>query len=212
MTVITISRQSGSEGDKVAHLLCERLGYAYFDKYLMSKLAKEIGWDPDKILDVGEEQHHVKTLSEKIFSSFSSPFGTNAGYHVMRPDEDWEALKVEQVDRLINVAYQHGNVVIVGRGGQVVLADKPDVLHVRVVAPLEKRIQVWMGREDLSYEAARKRVHERDKAHIDFVETFFDCDLNDCSLYDLVVNTNRYSPEVAVRLILQALEEMEKSA
>jgi len=211
MSVITISRQSGSEGDKVAHLLCERLGYAYFNKYLMVKLAQEMGWNSEKVFDESEDQHHAASLLDKILGSFTLPFSLTGGYQSPLPSESLESLKVRQVEQLIISAYEHGNVIIVGRGGQVVLEGKPDVLHVRVVAPLEKRIQTWMAREDLSYEAARKRVHERDKAHIDFVETFFDSDLNDCSLYDLVVNTNRYPPERAVDLILLALKSLEET-
>ena len=167
--------------------------------------------EQEKVFDESEDQHHAASLLDKILGSFTLPFSLTGGYQSPLPSESLESLKVRQVEQLIISAYEHGNVVIVGRGGQVVLAGKPDVLHVRVVAPLEKRIQTWMAREDLSYEAARKRVHERDKAHIDFVETFFDCDLNDCSLYDLVVNTNRYPPERAVDLILLALKSLEET-
>ena len=144
MSVITISRQSGSEGDKVAHLLCERLGYAYFDKYLMVKLAQEMGWNSEKLFDESEDQHHAASLLDKILGSFTLPFSLTGGYQSPLPSESLESLKVRQVEQLIISAYEHGDVVIVGRGGQVILADKADVLHVRVVAPLEKRIQTWI--------------------------------------------------------------------
>ena len=87
-------------------------------------------------------------------------------------------------------------------------SDLPDVLHVRVVAPLEKRIANWQAREKLTYEEAQQKIAERDAAHIDFVETYFDMDLNEPLLYDLVINTGKFSPEEAAEVILEALKKL----
>lgn len=208
MAVITISRQSGSQGNEITRILCERLGYSYFDKALMTQLAKELGWDPDKVEDRSADTHHAKTFLDQILGNIQSPFGSSMATFRRAQYIDWELVNISQVKHLILTAYEHGNVVIVGRGSQVVLAGKPDTLHVRVIAPLEKRIEIWQSRKVLSYEEARRLVRERDKAHKDFVETYFEADLNDCSLYDLVVNTNRITPENAADLIIAGLEKV----
>ena len=208
MAVITISRQSGSQGNEITRILCERLGYGYFDKKMIDDLAEKLGWHPERIIDLSEQTHHAKTFMEQMLSGFQTPFGTVAGSYTRDQYIAREFVNVSQVKHLILSAYEHGNVVIVGRGSQVVLAGKPGVLHVRVVAPLDKRIETWQSRQVLSYEEARRLVRERDKAHKDFVEVYFDADLNDCSLYDLVVNTNQLIPEDAADVIIAALEKI----
>lgn len=209
MAVITISRESGSQGNEITRILCERLGYSYFDKELMAKLAQELGWDSDRIEKGSEQTHHAMTFLDRMLSSFQAPFGSAGASFARAQYTAQETISVAQVKHLILAAYEHGNVVIVGRGSQVVLADKPGVLRVRVVAPLEKRIANWQLREKLSYDDARHLLRERDRAHKDFVETFFDVDLNDSSLYDLVVNTDRMVPDDAADLIIEALEKIQ---
>jgi len=61
--------------------------------------------------------------------------------------------------------------VIVGRGGQVLLADRRDVLHVRVVAPLEHRVVYVALREGLDMDTARARVQAKDRARGRYMQT-----------------------------------------
>ena len=208
MSVITISRQSGSEGNQVTRILCERLGYRHLDKDMMLQLAKELGLDPPMVGGT-EDLQHVKSFWERVISLFQSPFETGREAPSAIVDEERKAMTVGQVKNLILTAYEQGNVVIVGRGSQIVLSEKPDVLHVRVVAPLEKRIKVWQERNGSSYEDAHKKTLERDKAHVDFVKTFFNTDLRDPSLYDVVVNTHKLSPEAAADVIIEALSKIQ---
>ena len=204
MAVITISRQSGSEGNEITRILCERLGYGFFDKKMLAALAKEVGWDPQQVEDLSADLHHVKTLRERIASVIQAPEGPAAG-GLLTYDE---ALTLAQVQHLILEAYNLGNVVIVGRGSQVVLADKADVLHVRVVAPLETRIQKWQTRLALEREDALRVIEEHDKAHVDFVATYFEKDLHDPLLYDLVINTGKLSASDAADVIIEALKKL----
>lgn len=206
MAVITLSRQSGSEGNEITKLLCERLGYQYFDKNLMFQLATQIGMKPSEIADASGENYQAKSWLERAFTNLASPFSDPSSWTLGAQEDARQALSVLQVRKLINAAYEHGNVVIVGRGGQIALADKKDVLRVRIIAPLDTRIRRWQERENLSYEDARAKVRERDQAHTDFVKRFYDEDLNDLTLYDLVINTEKLTPEAAVDLIVQALE------
>ncbi|OQA15163.1 MAG: cytidylate kinase [Chloroflexi bacterium ADurb.Bin360] len=206
MAVITISRQSGSDGDAVTRLLCEQLGYRYFDKKLMAELAKEMGVDPREVVDASADQHQAKGILERIFGNFQTPFGDPGSWTLAARHDAHAALSVERVRGMIEAAYEQGNVVIVGRGGQVALAGKPDVLHVRIVAPFETRVKRWQARAVLTEEEAQRRTRERDQAHIDFVQRFYGADVADPSLYDLVISTGKITPEGAVELIVKALD------
>lgn len=206
MAIVTLSRQSGSEGNEIAQLLCKRLGYRLFDKNLMFQLATESGMRPSEIADASADSHQAKGWLERIFANLPSPFEDPSSWTLGAQEDARKAMSVLQVRKLINAAYEHGNIVIVGRGGQVELADKPNVLHVRVVAPLEIRIKRWQERENLLYDEARARVLERNQAHIDFVKRFYNADVTDPELYDLIISTKKITPEGAVDLIVKAME------
>jgi cytidylate kinase len=96
----------------------------------------------------------------------------------------------------------------VGRGGQVVLADKPGVLHVRIVAPLEERVARLQAREQLTPPQARHWIAERDSASAEYLRVFFHTDVEDPTLYHLVLNTGKFSIERCVAYIGAAAESL----
>lgn len=209
MSVITISRESGSEGNEIAQILCQRLGYRQFDKGMMLQLAKELGPDTPKVADTAENLPIKKSLFDRVWESLQSVLESGHESQQTISIETGKPLTVKQVQELILAAYNYGNMVIIGRGSQIVLANMPNVLHVRVVAPLEKRIRNWQAREGLAYKDTSKKVKERDSAHIAFVKNFFDTDIRDPELYDLLVNTNKLSPQDAADLIITALQHIQ---
>src|SRR2546428_9363058 len=97
---------------------------------------------------------------------------TGGGGVLIRPSASAEARAYQETMRhIITAAATTGHVVVVGRGGQVLLADKRDVLHVRVVAPLEQRVAYVVRREGLDTEAARRRRQAEDQARTHFMHT-----------------------------------------
>lgn len=206
MSVITISRQSGSEGNQIARVLCEELDYSIFEKPLMMQLAAQLNAEG---ADDADQLPKARSLLERILNPFDAALQADHEAQKEISFDENSLPSVDQISALIMAAYHHDNVVIIGRGSQVVLANKPDVLRVRIIAPLEKRIQTWMARDKLTYKDAEKRVRERDKAHVDFVKNFFDADVRNPELYDLVINTDKFSIIDAVELIIQALHNME---
>lgn len=206
MSVITISRQSGSEGNQIARVLCEELDYSIFEKPMMMQLAAQL---KAEATDETDHLPKARSLLERILSPFDAALQTGHEVHKEISFDENSLPSVDQISALIMAAYHHDKVVIVGRGSQVVLANQPDVLHVRIIAPLEKRIQTWMARDKLTYKDAEKKVHERDKSHVDFVKNFFDEDIRDPELYDLVINTGKLSIMDAAELIIQALHHVE---
>ena len=121
-------------------------------------------------------------------------------------------MSVELVQSLIRSAADDGNVVVVGRGGQVILRDRPGVLHVRIGAPLDVRVERVRQAEGLSMDAARELVKRRDKASEDYLTRFYDVDMGDPRLYDLIINTAKMPPTIAADLIIKAVEALEAKA
>jgi cytidylate kinase len=108
--------------------------------------------------------------------------------------------------QVVEAAAETGHAVIVGRGSQIILADRRDVLHVRIVAPLQRRIPYVMRREGLDQNAARARIQIKDHDRQRFIQEEYRCRANDPILYDIVINTGILDLDSAVDLILLALQ------
>jgi CMP/dCMP kinase len=206
MAVITISRQYGSEGDEIAANLCQILGYQSFDKQLMRKVAGEAGLTEGEVVDFTEDQHRVRGFLDRLLGSPPLLMTQSHTWSEVKVIDEAESIPLVQT--IIRAAYKHDNIVIVGRGGQAVLRSEPGVLHVRIEAPLETRIQRVQLREGLTYELAHDVVAQRDRAAADYLKRFYNVDWADSLLYHLIINTGRWGIESASYLIVNAVNQL----
>ena len=204
MAVISISRQVGAGGHEVAELVSKKLGYRFFDRELMRRLGIEGGITKGEVVDLTAERHHTGGASgERMFGVMqANPLAYGAYEASGTGAEDRSA---EMVSKIMLFAYEQGNVVVDGRGSQGVLRDKPGVLHVRLVAPVEQRIEYLKKRDNIGTDEARKRVKEADAAQVDYIRRYFGADINDPTLYHLIINTGKITQAAAVDLIIKAL-------
>ncbi len=113
-------------------------------------------------------------------------------------------------NRVVRAAAARGHVVIIGRASQVILADLRDVLHVRVIAPFEKRVAYVMQREGVDRHTAESRIHRKDHERASYLEQEYHHHLDDAHLYDLVLNTSLLDLESAVDIICFTLQQKAK--
>ncbi len=209
MAVITISRQLESGGDEIAHLVCDKLGYQYFDKKAMAQVGQELGLAANIIQEAANFQPAPKSLLERWFGSTPRLTGGDPSSWTFSARNDaLQELTVANLMDLINAGYKRGNVVIVGRGSMAALQAKPDVLHVRVQAPLELRVKRLQQHEGLSESEAQLRIKERDLSDVDWIRRYFGLDSHDPALFDLIINTSKITPAAATDLIIQALASL----
>jgi cytidylate kinase len=217
MAVITISRQVGSGGTEVATHLCEQLGYAFFNKQLMAEVAVDVGLSACEVVDFTEEDYRARGFFERLFKLGSR---YSVGSEPIRGDSGQVALLtiaqldeprcVEFVRSTLMAAYHRGNVVIVGRGGQAILRDMPDVLHVRLEAPEGTRIRRIMEQENCSFSQAYQLMVDRDRAAQQYLSQYFGIRWDDPMLYHLIINTGKLEPKQAARVIATALKAIEE--
>jgi CMP/dCMP kinase len=232
MSIITISRQVASGGDEVAFQLCQELQYGLFDKHLIVKAAIDAGICEQDIVDYTEDNHQIRGFLDRLFES--APVLPYAG---IWPDDGiaqytFEELRIREecfqlIQNAIRYSDQVGNMVIIGRGGQVLLKDRPGVIHVRIIAPTDLRIQrvkeqLKGNSQDISPDLdhrfeiqARDYVSQRDAASADFLKHYYHVDWADPLLYHLVINTGKLSIPQAVQTIIQFVknkEGLEKAA
>ena len=220
MTVITMSRQFGSYGDDIAKKVCEILDYRYFDKALMLQAATAAGLSEQEIVDYSEDNYKVRNFLNRLFGGPQ----TVAQVSVWKEDQQGnrfhetldlsEASALALIQRAIEYAHEIGNVVIVGRGGQALLQDLADVLHVRIEAPLENRLERVRGQVPPDEgrldqrRSAQDLIQEKDAASADYLQHYYNVRWDDLNLYHIVINTGKMSVEQAADLIVRLAEQI----
>lgn len=187
MTVIAISRKVGSLGGEIADLVAKEFSYQLADGDMIHKLAESC--DPEfKDACALYEREAPKRFWERFFlndPAYASLF---------------ESLNFELAAK--------GNVVILGRGSQIVLGKVPDVLKVRVVAPAEVRAKRVADREGMPMVEAEEFVERFGHQRRALIQQIYHVDLSDWSLYDVVLNTGDLSAKTAAAAIIEIVKHM----
>jgi hypothetical protein len=187
MHVVTVSRQIGSLGDVIAAIVAREMGY------------KLIG--PDQV------RERANTCDPE-YSDACSVYETEKGPGF------WERFFFDTPSYTAlfkSLAYEfasQGNVVIVGRGSQLILKDVPGVFSVRIVSPTKTRVERIAERYGVSKEAASDMVRKHDRDKRALMQSIFEHDLRDWSLYDAILNTEHYAAEGAAEVVVKAAQNM----
>lgn len=214
MTIVTISRLYGTGGNQIGRRVAEILGYSYFDKKVIAEVATEIKLSMDQIVDLSEDTYRMRNFVERLLGLGKKRVRVAR----KRAYPHGERVEVETLDRneslsliqsAILTAYERGNVVIVGRGGQAILKEKPGVLHVRIEAPLRARALTLKEREGLvNYAEAENRLLERDQTAAAYLERFYEIDWSSLAHYHLVINAANWEMEGAAQTIAEAVQHL----
>jgi Cytidylate kinase-like family len=191
---VTISRQSGCDAHLIAETLVRLLQsqappqappWAVFDRNLVEKALAD---------------HHLparlaRFMPEDRVRELDDVVDDLLGLHP--PSWTLVQLTCETISRLVEL----GNVIVVGRGANVIAADVPHALHVRLIGSLERRIDRKCQLEHIDRKEAANLVRLEDLGRERYFKKHFNRSINDPSLYHLVINTDCIEPEAVVRLI-----------
>jgi CMP/dCMP kinase len=220
MTVVTISRQYASGGDEIAARACDLLAYRYFDKRLMAEVAAQAGPPAGEVVDYHEDDYKMLGFLDRLLGrtpprpvkTVSAWTETRHGVKTREVAELDEQAAITLVQAAIRAAYELGKVVIVGRGGQAILKDKPGVLHVRIEAPMEARVKRLRDVAEFTVAAAQEEILDHDKAAADYIKRFYGVNWSDPALYHMVINAGKLDTEKAARLVVAAVACLESGA
>lgn len=215
MAVITISREIGSGGDEVARQVCEVLRYRYFDKHLLVDAAAEVGLTKEQIIDYTEEHYEVKDLLSRLLRRGARPVHRvevrqmdASGREAITEQAIDEVQYVAWIKSAVRAAYDSGDIVIVGRGSQAVLQDRPLVLHVRIVAPMATRLRRLQHQHNIDLDEAQRRIERQDRATAEYLGRFFGVRWDDPLLYHVTINTGKVGIEGATQLIVDGVVQL----
>ena len=185
--IVTISRQPGSLGEKIATKLAEEKGFGYLDRDLLKK----------RLLDQKLPEFLIDKYDEKnpgYWSSFSE-----------KKERYLNNLKMVILDFASN-----GDCVLVGRGAQVLFAGIPGVVKVRIIAPHSISIRQFSEEKGCSEREAEKIIGHINNERKGFYRSFFNAALESHELYDLIINTKYLDVNGAVNVISSLIDVKRK--
>ena len=196
--VVTVSRQTGAGGNAFGESLCAYLEkaqlkgrgpWAVVDKELVDRILEDEAL-PDRLASWSPEDHlaGISFVVEELLGLHRST---------------WKPVQ-ETTETILRLA-EMGNVVLVGRGANVILAHRPEAFHVRLVAALESRVASMAELRGTSRKAARAYVEAEDKARQRFIRRYFQVDVSDPLLYHLVINVDRTPIDEAACIVGDAV-------
>ncbi|MCL4547036.1 MAG: cytidylate kinase-like family protein, partial [Bacteroidetes bacterium] len=97
---------------------------------------------------------------------------------------------LHKTSRTILKLAEYGNVVLVGRGATIITANLERAFHVRLVAPLNYRIEISMRLYDVTAKRAAEFIKEEDEARKNYIWKYFHKNVEDPLLYHAIINTN----------------------
>ncbi len=190
MAILAISREYGSGGREIGRRVAEKLGYQYVDKERLFLEMNEVG---------GRWGHLARELDEVCPTFWERHDWQYRGY-------------VARMEALILVYAAADNTVIIGRGGTVLLKAVPHCLKVRLVAPLEVRLERVMVRESLSLEGAERLIARVDAERACFLKANYGIDWDLEQLYNLTLNTGNLTYDQVIDILLPGLADKDKLA
>ena len=229
MPVITINGPIGAGNIEIGQLLSHRLNVDYVDRMVFAEAAKLTG-SPVGTLIAKEQK--LFGFREKLGSFLQAMLERSAVSGIsgeayfgrgmeMLPAETYEELAgdttrpgqklndkafIEATTSVVKTLADNGNVVIIGRGSNIILRDVPGVMHIGLTASLENCAATVLARENFSEPEAVKYTKDLEEARITFYRKFFKVSPSDSTLYHLMLNMDRLSRDVAADMIINTVD------
>ncbi|MCA9139924.1 MAG: cytidylate kinase-like family protein [Planctomycetales bacterium] len=185
---ITLARETGAGGSELAKMVATRMQWDILDNEIVDYLEQHYG-TPRCVIQQFDEKHQ-NWLSQILTSQISG-----LGF------SEWTY--THRVSKLVLLAASHGNVVIVGRGARFILP-RHHGLSVRVMAPLDFRVDQVIRQQGLSEKEAHQYIVEKDRQRKNYIKEHFHQDTEDPHLYDVVINVDKVTLDAAATMIVDA--------
>lgn len=197
---ITISRETGAGADLVSENLSE----------ILQKLNKDYStpwtvFDKNLIEKVIEDHHLPRKLSryfvEDKLSELKSTVNEMLGIH----PHAW--ILVSKTSNTIMQLAQLGNCIIVGRAGNIITNRLKNSYHVRLIAPIESKIKRIKEKFNMTGKEALEFIKKEDIARKNYLKKYFNKDIEDLSLYNIIINTGLTGYKKSAIIISKAVIE-----
>ncbi len=185
--VITISRQYGSNGQEIGRKLAERLNISYYNKEIMTQIAKEMGLETDFFTDKNE----MMTFESRGMFGMKNmmELSVNSKVH-------------EKAQEFIQAIANQESAVIVGRCADYFLKDYENVISIFFYSDIEQRIKWSIQEYNVPVKQAKKIIEQKDKQRSLFYEFYTNQKWSDPKNYTLMINTSKMKTDEIVELLV----------
>ena len=184
--VITISSQPGSGGRLLARGLAKRFTIDLFDR--------------DMVKEIAESAHIsgavIETMEKERLSGIQDFISSLVNDRYL-----WPGVYLDHLMKVVAAIASHGNAIIVGRGANFLIPQNKR-LSIRVIAPLDVRVENIAREFGVTHEEAKRRVINRENRRAAFIQQSFHADVADPLNYDLVINTHRLNLDATVGAVI----------
>lgn len=197
ITLVAISAAYGAGGSRVGRDLAERLGVPFLDRAIPAAVAAALD------VPLEEAAEHDGRVSrgwpERMLSGF---LGQDTGAPTWLSSDTVASEDFHRAtERVLCEQARTGGGVILGRAASIVLRGRPDVLRVRLDGPRELRIRQATSVEGIDEATAKRQLRQTDKAHAAYVGHFYGLDIEDPTLYDIVLDSTAIALGACVELL-----------
>ena len=232
MPVITITGLIGTGAPEIGADIARKLGVDYVDRLILAEAARKLG---TTVAAVAERTERPPSVGDRIAGFVRNVlersalagggadpyFGGGLDALLVREYKDFpvsEEITTQTSDELLQVTAEvirqiasTGNVIIAGRGANMILAHDPGALHVGLTSKLENRIDRIMDRVSLDRAEAEKYTLENDRARNAYFQRYFKVHPDESWLYHMVLNTDWMSVGQAADTVIAAAEIVGKA-
>ena len=231
MAVVTFNGLVGGGATEVGLEVARLLKADYVDRLVLAEAAKRIGSTVAALEIKGERKvekrdrvaYFLQTMLER--SAMSGAGGEpyfSPGMEYL-PSEEYTDLAQEPLTAAQRLNDQHfievtsavvtdlakaGNVVINGRGSNMILKDMPGILHVGLIAPRELRLKTVAEREHLGPKEAEKYLTGMEQAITSYYRKFFKAAPHDPNHYHMVLNMGTMNVKTAAEIVAHAAKDL----
>ena len=203
-TVVCISGLDGSQMREVARGVGARLEYAVVDEEIIVNAAAAADIDPSIVADAERRRSFVERALQGVGAGADASAIALAG-GVGYPGaaglgDDLRGLIVQAIEETAD----RGEVVIASHAASHALGSRPDAIRVLVTASTETRRARIAEEQGLDQKDSAKAIERADHARADYLRRFYGARRELPTQYDLVVNTDRVTPDLAVELVVLA--------
>ena len=192
--IITISREFGSGGRTIGHLVAQKLNIPFYDKELVDQIALESGFAPKFV-----EEHGEHAPGKSLFSYAFAPQGIPG---VMNGLSTADFLWHIQCGVILQLAEQ-GPCVIVGRNADYILKDREDALHTFIHADMAFRAERIVRLYGDSEKSPEIRLTEKDKRrHVNY-QHYTGRVWGTAQNYDICLNSGKLGIEECANIIVE---------
>jgi cytidylate kinase len=202
-SVVCISSHDGAGAQEAALAVASALGYRLIDEDIVAKAAVDAGVDRETVADVERR----KSALVRVIEGFGTA-GVGAGYVMTPPvplqDQPGSDALRGLIRSVIEETAEAGDAVIVSHAASLALGERDDVLRVLVTASTPTRSRRLASASGVDEKEAARTLKRSDAGRADYIKRFYGIGDEQPTHYDLVINTDKVTPEAAAQLIVSA--------